>query len=503
MASVTHVRPAQRARVLACEVTPARAEDGANSFVIVEHCGKQSRAQRVCRGSRIYVTDLTEGVCDIYETTAVTRSDSSGWTTPLQQSRSWDSAAGRDVDTDESLDASWLQWPGAEVFRKVMLPESWPRGVSEEFVGYACWNVLRNAFRKANYVLGTSALLYALGLGAEKSLGVSIALNWVLKDGLGMASKVVVSAQVSRVLDRDPKAWRMLGDSLMTLSVFVELLSPLQPSYFFFFGSLSSLLKSVADAMSGPSYRVFLQNFALADNIGDISSRSEIHVVVGTLLGLAVGAGASTLVSSDALVGLGVDRGTCLGALFCTFAAGHLFSCRQEIRMVELRTLNWKRLSLILEHFLSQGSVPSISSVNAEEKLASNPWKQQRVIFGAQLIDFVDSGADARNAIENRSDRYILARRKDGCIGIMLEESADAGDVLQAALHAQCVLQRDGAALPGEAADDANLGVHEIFPVFESELARAGWTPRILFDTGTVRYRQADISSAPKVIDRT
>lgn len=468
--------------------------------------------ERTSRGHRLYVTDMSESECDVFEDFRTPPGAPSA--APGLEMRSGADAVrgGGGV----ALDSVWWRSPPGRLFQSVMLPAGYPNTVSPEFFRYMWCVIGRNGFRKANYVLGTSTLLYALGLSAGDSLSVSVALNWLLKDGLGLVTKVSASSAIASQVDRDPKLWRMCGDILMVLSVLVELMSPLRPSLFLIWGSLSSLLREVADAMSGPSYRVFLQSIAIDENIGDVSSRSEIHVVVGVILGLTVGALTTAFESTPQFQALGISRYEYQAVGFAIFSFGHLASVFSEVNTVALRSLNRKRLLLITEHYVRTGEVPSVVDVNKQEPLLPD-FSDKRIVVGAQLLDFIECGADVCRAMAQRKSGSMVALAKDGAkVGIMLEENVSSRDTLRGFLQAQKLIHlasvSEGGSIVSEDSDDTaareRAGVlveasdewaSKEFASFEEDLAKMGWSQRLLLDTGSARFREG-LSSVPDVL---
>jgi hypothetical protein len=55
-------------------------------------------------------------------------------------------------------------------------------------------------------MFATQSLLYALGIGASKTLAASAAVNWMLKEGLGKVARMGVSTSFAQNLDSDIKA---------------------------------------------------------------------------------------------------------------------------------------------------------------------------------------------------------------------------------------------------------------------------------------------------------
>lgn len=162
-----------RVAVFASTLPPSDTHSDTDTVTILE---------QTPRGPRLYVADTRLKSCDVFE-------DLSLWP-----------GAGREPVAEASANGPGL--PGGvlgRLFQAVMLPTGYPATVSPEFIPYALCVVGRNAFRKASYVLGTSALLTALGgISSGAGLSVSVAVNWVLKDGLGFGAKLSVSTYVGR-----------------------------------------------------------------------------------------------------------------------------------------------------------------------------------------------------------------------------------------------------------------------------------------------------------------
>jgi hypothetical protein len=57
-------------------------------------------------------------------------------------------------------------------------------------------------------VFSTQQMLFAVGLGAKRTLPAAAALNWVLKDGLGRLGKLTVATKFGRRFDADMKRFR-------------------------------------------------------------------------------------------------------------------------------------------------------------------------------------------------------------------------------------------------------------------------------------------------------
>lgn len=85
-----------------------------------------------------------------------------------------------------------------------------PHDVTPDYWGYAQWRALHRIFSSMGGVFATQSMLQAVGVGAQRALPASAAINWVLKDGLGRLGRLSVATQWGRSFDADLKV-RELG----------------------------------------------------------------------------------------------------------------------------------------------------------------------------------------------------------------------------------------------------------------------------------------------------
>lgn len=366
--------------------------------------------------------------------------------------------------------------------RRTLLPAGFPSTVADNYIPFSIFNFQRQLYRSAYYVLGTSSLLVALSLDRGAKLTLSAALTWAVKDGLGLLVKAVLSASFAARADSDPKRARMIGEVLMALSGVAEASSALRPSAFLLFAAAAGVLRQAGDALSGPSYRVFLDSLATSRNIGDVSARGEVHIVSGKLAGLALGAvvvGALSQTPAEPTVRLPATA-----AAFIVLAASHLAAARAQVRAVQLRTLNAQRLDMIMEAFVGTGEVLSVEEVARRERVF---WSDRaKVVFGVPLERIGMVGA----AIRSGSRRHLL--KMDGeCVAVALAEDAATEHVLCAALGAYKLLEMGvgGAEVGNAEVEMAEKWADARFEEFWKALAAQRWaTSRLLFDIGKSRY---------------
>lgn len=335
-----------------------------------------------------------------------------------------------------------------------LLPTGWPASVGPGYARWSFWHVGRHVFRNAHYVLGTTSLLYALGLDSAGAIAVSAAVKWVLKDGAALGTKFALTTSVARAVDASPKRLRVLGDTLMAVAASVEVLSLTHPAYFLLFGSAGALLRDAGGALSGPAYRVFLDSFARG-NIGEVSSRGEAQVVIGNLAGL----GAGVCIASALAAAFGGDGAgsNVEGRLVATLAAQLMLACAhlactvRAVGCVQLATLNAQRLRLVVEEFARTGRALGVGEANAGERFVrmgrmDDAWRT--VVLGASASDFPTAAADV-----TRGEAAAVERGPGGQVGVVVAEDARVADLVRAALQAWRLA--DGSSGDGETGDQS------------------------------------------------
>ncbi|GFQ08342.1 protein root UVB sensitive 1 chloroplastic, partial [Phtheirospermum japonicum] len=108
--------------------------------------------------------------------------------------------------------------------------EGYPESVTSDYLDYSLWRGVQGIAAQISGVLATQALLYAVGLGKGAILAAA-AVNWVLKDGIGYLSKIMLS-KYGRDFDVNPKGWRLFADLLENAAFGMEILTPAFPHLF-------------------------------------------------------------------------------------------------------------------------------------------------------------------------------------------------------------------------------------------------------------------------------
>jgi hypothetical protein len=167
---------------------------------------------------------------------------------------------------------------------------------------------------------------------------------------------------------------------------------------------------------------------------------------------------------------------------------------------MQLRTLNRKRLEIILDDYIAMGVVPPVMDVNHREPLSPfATFAPKRIELGADLSWRHVLSANRSNAFQRH---HTLAVGSDGRVRVCLHRNATTQDLLRALLHATCFVDRLDKQwkVSPQTAQDSESHVRDLvlcsgawaesaWPSFASGLEAQGWeTEKLLVEVGSARY---------------
>lgn len=76
-------------------------------------------------------------------------------------------------------------------------------------------------------------------------------ITWLLKDGLGMISRILFTWLNSASLDANCKQWRLFADVLNDVAFSLDLIAPVFPNFFGIIVCISSVARSVVGVAGG------------------------------------------------------------------------------------------------------------------------------------------------------------------------------------------------------------------------------------------------------------
>lgn len=336
-----------------------------------------------------------------------------------------------------------------DIFMRLMLPEGFPHSVTNDYLEYSLWRGVQGIASQVSGVLATQSLLYAIGLG-KGAIPTAAAVNWILKDGIGYLSKIMLS-KYGRHFDVNPKGWRLFADLLENAAFGLEMLTPAFPHLFVPIGAAAGAGRSAAALIQAATRSCFYAGFAAQRNFAEVIAKGEAQGMVSKSIGIMLGIALGNSIGSSTSLAL---------ASFSVVTWIHMFCNLKSYQSIQLRTLNPYRASLIFSEYLLSGQAPPIKEVNDEEPLFpalpflnfSSMYKAQpfvlsseakdaaaeiecRLQLGSKLSDLVSNKEDLLALLNlYRNEGYILAEHM-GRFCVVLKESFLPHDMLKALFH--------------------------------------------------------------------
>ncbi|KAL6985595.1 Protein root UVB sensitive 1, chloroplastic [Sarracenia purpurea var. burkii] len=336
-----------------------------------------------------------------------------------------------------------------ELFVHLMLPEGFPHSVTSDYLEYSLWRGVQGVAAQISGVLATQSLLYAVGLG-KGAIPTAAAVNWVLKDGIGYLSKILLS-KYGRHFDVNPKGWRLFADLLENFAYGMEILTPAFPHLFVPIGAAAGAGRSAAALIQASTRSCFYAGFAAQRNFAEVIAKGEAQGMVSKSIGIMLGIALANCIQSSTPLAL---------ASFGVVTWIHMYCNLKSYQSIQLRTLNPYRASLIFSEYLLSGLVPSIKEVNDEEPLFPavpflnpNPaHKDQsavlsgeakdaaaniegRLQLGSKLSDVVKNKDDALALFDLFRDEGYILTEHEGRFCVILKESSLPQDMLKSMFH--------------------------------------------------------------------
>ncbi|XP_073101671.1 protein root UVB sensitive 1, chloroplastic isoform X2 [Elaeis guineensis] len=357
-----------------------------------------------------------------------------------------DHGNGRSPFHHPGLESCWRHCRDLVV--RLLLPEGYPDSVSSDYLEYSLWRGVQGIASQISGVLSTQALLYAVGLG-KGAIPTAAAVNWVLKDGIGYLSKILLS-KFGRHFDVHPKGWRLFADLLENAAYGMEILTPAFPQFFVLIGATAGAGRSASALIQAATRSCFNAGFAVQRNFAEVIAKGEAQGMVSKFLGIMLGIALANYIGTSTPLAL---------ASFGAVTGIHMYCNFKSYQSIQLRTLNPYRASLVFSEYLLSGQVPSIKEVNDEEPLffglsivnrkAHSEQSQilsadakvaaseicRRLQLGSKLSDVINRKEDAFALFDLFKNEGYLLTVNGGRFCVVLKERSSLGDMLKSLFH--------------------------------------------------------------------
>jgi len=220
-----------------------------------------------------------------------------------------------------------------------------PEGVNKSYFHFMRWRFLQRFINSNLHVLGTQSLIMGLGIKSAKTLGISAALTWVLKDALGKLTRLVWASRMGRRFDSDAKRWRFRASLVYALGNYLEIVTYINPSLFLLWATIANSCKQVAMLTSSATRTSLYNSFrdGKRENIADITAKGEAQIAIVDLIGIAFGVALSKFIGTSVKSVLSTYFILQILEIYCLY---------RQIQGVEYKVMNFERMTKVIESFL-------------------------------------------------------------------------------------------------------------------------------------------------------
>lgn len=113
------------------------------------------------------------------------------------------------------------------------LSSGYPKRTPNGYLSYSVWSWIQDLSTQLRGVLATQRVLEGVGVGREGATALSASLNFIVRDGCGMASTLLFTALASSKFRSDVKRWRLLADISNDIGITLEVCATLVPRHLF------------------------------------------------------------------------------------------------------------------------------------------------------------------------------------------------------------------------------------------------------------------------------
>ena len=245
-------------------------------------------------------------------------------------------------------------------FRRAVKHSFVPEGVNASYFHFMRWRIFQRFINSNLHVLGTQSLIMGLGIKSSKTLGISAALTWVLKDALGKLTRLFWASRMGRRFDSDAKRWRFRASLVYALGNYLEIITYVNPSLFLLWATIANSCKQVAMLTSSATRTSLYNSFrdGKRENIADITAKGEAQIAIVDLVGIAVGVSLSKIIGTSIKSVLTSYFIMQVLEIFCLF---------RQIQGIEYKVMNFERMTKVIESFcdgVDNGDYRGENSVN-------------------------------------------------------------------------------------------------------------------------------------------
>ena len=153
--------------------------------------------------------------------------------------------------------------------------------IPSNYLRYVGFNAMQDISTQVRSIIATQRVFEGVGVGIEGATAASASLQFLMRDGVGMASSLLFTARHGSQFGKHVKQWRFFADMIVDLGIFLEVVTYYLPkSWFLPFLCLANMCKAlcgVAAGSSGGAISVYWAEKANTD-ISDIHAKFGAQV---------------------------------------------------------------------------------------------------------------------------------------------------------------------------------------------------------------------------------
>jgi hypothetical protein len=113
------------------------------------------------------------------------------------------------------------------IVRTTFLPIGYPERTPQGYLQYSIFSWIQDLSTQLRAILATQRVLEGLGVGREGATALSASINFLVRDGFGMASSLIFTAVSANKFRANVKKWRMFADIINDVGITVEVAATL------------------------------------------------------------------------------------------------------------------------------------------------------------------------------------------------------------------------------------------------------------------------------------
>lgn len=125
--------------------------------------------------------------------------------------------------TRTSTPRSILRIPSIKAaIKSTFLPSGYPTKTPVGYLPFSIWSWTQDLSTQLRGVLATQRVLEGVGVGREGATALSALMNFIVRDGCGMAANLLFTWVAASRFKSDIKRWRLFADIMVDLGITLE-----------------------------------------------------------------------------------------------------------------------------------------------------------------------------------------------------------------------------------------------------------------------------------------